>query len=94
MSRLALTKTVAAVLLACLCLLMLPVKADATPIAPIDVGSALAVKMWSAALEWLHRILPGTGSDPTVTPGPPKFGAGQSSDGRSKSGRWVAVQAQ
>ena len=90
MSRLALTKTVAAVLLACLCLLMLPVKADATP---IDVGSVLGVKAWNVALEWLHRILPGTGSDPTVTPGPPKFGAGQSSDGRSKSER-IPVQAQ
>jgi hypothetical protein len=90
MSRRSWTKTVAAVLLAALCVLMLPVKADAAQLA---AGSVPAAKLWAVALDWLNRIVHGGGGDPAEGSGPPKFGAGQSSDGRGKSGR-LPQQAQ
>jgi hypothetical protein len=87
------TKIVGAVLLAGLCIFVVPVRAGATPLDELAVGGVPAAKLWTVALDWLHAILPG-GGDPTVIPGPPKFGAGQSSDGRTKSGRMLASQAQ
>jgi hypothetical protein len=91
MYRGSLTRLIAAALLAGLCVLMLPVKADA---APLDVGSVVGVKLWTHAFQWLRQILPGAGSEPPAVAGPPKFGAGQSSDGRAKSGRTLPPQAQ
>jgi hypothetical protein len=82
MSRKSWKRIAVAVMLAGLCTLMAPPQASAAT--SLDVGGIFTptLKMWNTALGWLHHILPVFGSSQ-----PPKFGAGQSSDGRAKSGR-------
>lgn len=75
----------AAGLLAGFCLLSMPLRAEATA---VDVGGvfAPAIELWGRVVNWWQHI--------TGVPQPPKFGAGQSSDGRAaKSARIVPTQA-
>ncbi len=82
MARKSLRPAIVVLIIALACAVAVPPQAHASPFATSSEGSPL-VKLWSSALDWLHRVWwPGPSTSPSGSPWY-KFGAGHTSDGHT-----------